>query len=134
METLTTIAIEGFKARLLPIFNETSLDALREFRPWDYPTAAIAAGVGALLASALLYKVGVGLRRLPEKISTPQQRARIEKMREMAQAWLPWLLILSASPVGGVLIMAAGFFALRPIVTALALLGAEILWRASPLL
>lgn len=129
-----TLLQEAFIARLLPMFKETTLTALRHFAPEKYPDAVWFAAAGALLASLLLYFIGVWLRRLPEKVSTEAQRARIEKMRVVAHEWLPWLLILSATPFGGVLIMAAGFFALRPFVAAAAIVAAEVLWRIAPLL
>jgi membrane protein YqaA with SNARE-associated domain len=134
MITFITVFIEGFKARLLPIFNETTLAALREFKPWDYPSAAIAAGIGAVVASAILYAIGIWLRRMPEKVSTPEQKIRIENLRKIAMEWLPWLLILSPTPIGGILIIAAGFFNIPRITAGLAILAAEILWRVTPLL
>jgi membrane protein YqaA with SNARE-associated domain len=134
MSTLTDIASEAFLARLLPFFHhEVTLNAMHAFGE-PPPIAMAAAGAAGLAASAILYGVGVWLRRLPKKISTPEQQARIEKIRGVAVEWLPWLLILVASPVGGLLAIAAGFFAIRPAVAALAMLGGEVLWRISPLL
>ncbi|PZP86061.1 MAG: hypothetical protein DI582_03960 [Azospirillum brasilense] len=134
MEMMVTYLREGFLARLLPAAKETTLQALQQFQPEAYVQASLFAALGALLASALLYAVGVWLRRVPKKVSTEAQQDRIEKLRGAAMHWLPWLLILSPTPVGGMLILAAGFFGLRPFVAALAILGGEILWRASPLL
>lgn len=125
---------EAFLARLLPLYDEVTLAAIGSLRPELYAQAAALAAIGALAASALLYAIGVWLRRMPKKISTEAQQARIETLRGVAQEWLPWLLILSASPVGGVLIIAAGFFAITPWKAALMLVAAEIAWRAAPLL
>jgi len=131
---ITALITEGALARLLPAAKETTLQALQQFQPEAYLQASLFAAMGALLASALLYVVGIWLRRVPRKVSTEAQQARIEKLRSTAMDWLPWLLILSPTPIGGILILAAGFFGLRPLVAALAILGGEILWRASPLL
>lgn len=134
MNQIMTLFQEAFMARLLPLFHETTLGALRNFHPEKYTSLVWAAAAGALAASALLYAVGIWLRRMPAKISTEHQHARIEKLRAAAFEWLPWLLILSPTPVGPVLIMAAGFFGLRPFVAGAAILGGEVLWRIAPLL
>lgn len=126
--------IDGALHRLLPYHHEVALNALRQFDLTAYQTHAPFAAAGALLASALLYAIGIWLRRLPGKISTEAQQARIEKLRAVAMEWLPYLLILSPTPMGGVLIMAAGFFGLRPLVAGMAILAAEIAWRVAPLL
>lgn len=131
---VTTLVSEAFLARLLPMYDEVTLNAIRSLRMVDYPPAAIVSAVGALAASAVLYAVGIWLRRLPKKVSTDAQQERVAAMRAVAHEWLPWLLILSASPVGGILIMAAGFFAIRPWKVALMLVAAEIAWRAAPVL
>ncbi len=127
------IFIQGFLARLL-YQHELTITAIRQFQPERYPLAALAAGLGALLASAILYAIGIWLRRLPDKISTDEQKNRIALLRAVAVQWLPWLLILSPSPIGGILIISAGFFAIRPTIAALAITAAEVLWRVSPLL
>lgn len=126
------ILIEGFVARLLPFNHEVTLNAMRQFQPEHYAAGAVVAGAGALAAMAVYYAIGVWLRRLPAKVSTEEQQARIEKIRLAATGWLPWLLILSPTPVGGVLVMAAGFFVIRPWVAAAAITAAEVLWRVSP--
>jgi membrane protein YqaA with SNARE-associated domain len=131
---ITALMTEGVLARLLPAAKETTLQALQQFQPEAYLQASAFAAAGALLASALLYMVGIWLRRVPKKVSTEAQQARIEKLRGVAMEWLPWLLIFSPTPIGGMLILAAGFFGLRPVVAALAIIGGELLWRASPLL
>ena len=125
---------EAFLARVLPIFREMILDAERTLQPDAYPAHAAIAAVGALVASVLRYLFGIWLRRIPAKVSTPEQHARIEKMQAPAKHWLPYLLILSPTPFGPALIMAAGFFKLQPWVAAAAIIAAELLWRASPYL
>lgn len=125
---------EAFLHRLLPLFHETTLTAIRSLRPDDYVMSAAVAGIGALAASALLYAMGIWLRRLPERISTESQRARIEILRLYANEWLVWLLILSPTPFGGILIISSGFFAISKVRAALAITAAELLWRLSPLL
>lgn len=134
MSTLTDIFTEAFLHRLLPYQHELALGALRSFNHAAYVQQLWLAGAGALVASALLYAVGIWLRRMPEKVSTDPQRARIEKIRIVATTWLPWLLILAPTPVGGILVMAAGFFAISPLRAGTMILAAEILWRVSPLL
>lgn len=125
---------EAFLTRLLPIFHEVTLGALRNFHPEQYPLNALIAAIGALAASLILFWIGVGLRRMPERVSTAEQQARIETMRAGAQHWLPWLLILSPTPMGVILIIAAGFFRVKPMVAAAAIVAAEILFRLSPLI
>lgn len=129
-----SIITEAFVARLLPVFHEVTLPAILNLHPMEYPLAAAVAGVGGIAAAALLYVIGVWLRRMPERVSTEAQRTRIESLRATARSWLPWLLILAPTPFGGVLVMAAGFFAIRPLVAAIAIIAAEVAWRASPLM
>jgi membrane protein YqaA with SNARE-associated domain len=126
------LIIEGFVHRLLPFYEEVTLGAIRGFNEADYPQAAAAAGVGALLASLALYGIGIWLRRLPKKISTDAQQDRIAALRKLAHEWLPYLLILSPTPIGGILIIAAGFFAIKPWMAAGMIILAEIAWRAAP--
>lgn len=126
--------LDAFAHRLLPIFRELELNAMVGMSPVGYEVYVVAAGLGAIIASAILYAIGVWLRRMPERISTPEQRERIEKIRGVATEWLPWLLILSPTPFGGVLIIAAGFFAIRKEVAALMIIVAEVVWRFSPML
>jgi membrane protein YqaA with SNARE-associated domain len=128
------IFTEAFMTRLLPLFNEVTLGATRHFQPEHYPLNALLAAAGALTASVLLFLFGIWLRRMPDRVSTDAQKNRIKKMQIAAGSWLPWLLILSASPIGGALIMAAGFFRMRPAVAAAAIIAAEVLWRISPLI
>lgn len=125
---------EAFQARLFPAFHETTLGAIRHFQPEEYISYAILAAIGALLASVSLYAIGVWLQRLPAKISTPEQQSRIALLRVFADQWLVWLLILAPSPIGGMLIVAAGFFQVTVLRATFAILAAEVLWRASPLL
>jgi membrane protein YqaA with SNARE-associated domain len=129
-----SIITEAFVARLLPVFHEVTLPAILNLHPTEYPLAAAVAGVGGVAAAALLYLLGVWLRRMPERVSSDSQRARIEKMRAKAHEWLPWLLILAPTPIGGMLVVASGFFAIRPLVAAIAIIAAEVLWRASPVM
>jgi membrane protein YqaA with SNARE-associated domain len=134
MNQAFAIFIEAFLTRLLPIYHEVTLGAVKALQPQSYPAMAAIAGGGALPASAVLYGIGVLLRRMPEKVSTEEQQVRIKKMQGAAKGWLPWLLILSPTPVGGILIIAASFFRLSPLVIVLAILSAEVLWRISPML
>lgn len=131
MDSLT-IFKEALLTRLLPLFNEVTLGAIRHLQPENYALGAVIAAAGALFASVLLYLFGVWLRRMPERVSTEEQQARVCGMQQSARKWLPWLLILAPTPIGGALIMAAGFFRLHPAVTAAAVIGAELLWRISP--
>lgn len=132
MEQTFIIFKEAFFARLLPIFQEVALTAEKNFHAEHYGVHSIVAAVGALLASALLFLFGVWLRRIPRKISTAEQQARVEKMQGVAHEWLPWLLILSPMPVGSMLIIAAGFFRTRPRLAIFVIVVAEIIWRALP--
>lgn len=128
------IFIQAFLARLVPIYHERVLGAIRHFHFEEYPPNAAFAAIGALLALLVWYGVGVWLRRMPERVSTEEQRARIEAMRAAAQEWLPWLLILSPTPLGGVVVMASGFFRLRPRNVAAIVMASEVLFRAIPYL
>jgi membrane protein YqaA with SNARE-associated domain len=128
------IFTEAFLARLLPVYSEVTLGAIRHFTLGEYPANAALAAVGGLLALAVYYGVGVWLRRMPERSSTEVQRARIEAMRKAAHEWLPWLLVLSPTPLGGVVVMAAGFFRLRLAMVFLVVIASEILFRAIPYL
>lgn len=125
---------EAFLHRLLPFHHEVTLAAIRSLRIEDYPVAAFYAGVGALAASLLIYGIGIAMRRMPDRFSNESQQARVEYLRATAHAWLPWLLILSASPMGGLLALAAGFFGIKPWKVVAMLLIAEIAFRAAPLL
>jgi membrane protein YqaA with SNARE-associated domain len=123
---------EAFLARLVPVFSEVTLGAIRHFQLESYPVPALVAALGGLSACAVFYGLGTLLRRLPERGSTPEQRARIERMRPVAREWLPWLLVLSPTPVGGVLVMAAAFFRLDWRMVAAVLIAAETVFRAMP--
>lgn len=128
------IFTEAFIARLLPMFHEVTLGAIRNLQFELYPANALLAGLGGLLALAVYYVVGVWLRRMPERVSSDEQRARIDAMRGAANEWLPWLLILSPTPVGGVVVMAAGFFRMRAAMVVVIATGSEMLFRAMPYL
>ena len=128
------IFTEAFTSRLLPLFDEVTIAAIRQFHPEEYPLDAVIAGLGALCASALLYGFGVWLRRMPQRISTEEQRTRVAKLEKHLCGWLPYLLILSPTPVGNAIIIASGFFCMRPRTAGIMILLAEIIWRASPLL
>lgn len=134
MISLFDIFQEAFLHRLLPFFQEVSLSALRGFQPQAYGHVVWAAALGGLVASALCYGIGIALQRVPAKVSNEAQHARIESMRTVSRAWLPWLLILTPLPVGGMLAMASGFFAIRPWVAGGMVVVAEVLWRVSPLM
>ena len=128
------IFFQAFLARLLPVFHEVALSAVRHFKLEEYPANAAIAALGALLASALLYAIGVWLRRMPERVSTEAQRAKIENMRGVAREWLPWLLVLAPTPLGGVVILAAAFFRLNATMVAAIIFVTEIVFRAMPYL
>lgn len=134
MEQTLTIFTEAFATRLLPFYSEVTLCALRQFHPQDYPLHAAIAGAGALVASVLLYLFGMWLRRMPERVSTEVQQARVARLQVRASGLYPWVLILAPLPIGGAIILAAGFFRVRPLTVALALIAAEVLWRISPVL
>ncbi len=134
MNDYLTVFQEALLMRLMPVFQEMTLPAIQRFHPDQYPSLAVLAGMAALLGSVVLYGFGVWIRRWPERISTEAQQARIESMRSIARQWLPYLLVLSPTPLGGILIVAAGFFRLTPIVAGLAIVAAEVLWRISPML
>ncbi len=128
------IFVEAFLTRLLPIYSEVTLGAIRHLTFEQYPQNAALAAVGALVASVLLYALGVWLRRLPERVSTDEQRARIESMRKGAGELLPWLLVFSPLPIGGIFIIAAAFFRLAPVRVAAIVGASEALFRAMPYL
>ena len=128
------VLTQAFLARALPIFHEVLLNAIRNFHFEQYPTNAVLAGMGSVLALAMYYFLGIWLRRWPERVSTDEQRVRIEAMRKGARAWLPWLLILSPTPLGGVVVMASAFFRLPYRLVLAIVIAAEILFRAMPYL
>lgn len=128
------IFTEAFTTRLLPLFDEVTLNAIRNFHPDQYLANVPLAMAGALSASVLLYLFGVWLRRMPERISTPEQRERVQRLETKLCGWMPFLLILSPTPIGNALIIAAGFFCMRPWLAAAMIFLAEVLWRVSPLM
>ncbi len=130
----TQVIAEAFRARLLPMGQELTLGAIRQFHRVDYPAYAALAALGGLLGSALLYALGLWLRRMPERVSTPEQRLRIEQLRGVAKEWLPWLLVLSPTPLGGMMTLAAGFFRLSPKLVFAVILTSEAVFRAMPYL
>ena len=125
---------EAFVARLVPVYHEVTLGAIRHFHFEAYPVNALLAGLGGLLASTVLYALGVWLRRWPERVSTEEQRARIERMRAGAGELLPWLLVFAPLPMGGILVVAAAFFRLRPRLVAAIVVISEVFFRAMPYL
>lgn len=125
---------EGFLTRLVPVNNEVMLNAIRNFHFEEYGTNAALAAAGALLALLVYYGIGIWLRRMPAKVSTPEQIAKVEKLRATANYWLPWLLVLAPTPLGGVVVMAAGFFEIAGKKVLAIVIAAEILWRAMPYL
>jgi membrane protein YqaA with SNARE-associated domain len=132
MSNQTDIVAEAFLARLVPIFHEVTLGAIRHFQFENYAPNAALAALGGLAAAAVLYAIGVWLRRMPERVSTDAQQVKIEKLRAVAHEWLPWLLVLAPTPVGGVLVMAAGFFRLNPRLAWAVILLSEMVFRAMP--
>ncbi len=124
---------QAFVARLLPSAHEVLLPAIRNFHFGQYPLNAALAALGALTASVVLYFLGVLLRRWPERgLNTDEKRAQMVSVRAKAQSIIPWLLVFAPLPVGGMIIIAAGFFRLRPLQVALILAVAEIIYRAMP--
>jgi membrane protein YqaA with SNARE-associated domain len=57
------ILIQAFTSRLLPIYSEVTLGAIRHFKFEEYPANAAIAAIGGLAAAAVLYAIGVWLRR-----------------------------------------------------------------------
>lgn len=128
------IFTEAFLARLVPVYHEVTLAAVRQFHFEQYPENAVLAAVGGLLASVIFYLLGIFLRRMPERVSTEEQQQRIVAMRKTAHGWLPYLLVLAPTPVGGVVVMAAAFFRMKPSLVLVIVLATEALWRAMPYL
>lgn len=128
------IFTQAFIARLIPSAHEVMLPAIRNFHFEQYPQNAAMAAWGALTASVILYFIGMLLRRWPERASTDEKRAQMENVRTKAQSIVPWMLVFAPLPVGGMIIIAAGFFRLRPAKVAIILLASEALYRAMPYL
>ncbi len=133
-ESILIAAKEAFFARMMPVFSEVSIDAIARFKRAEYFEHALAAGLASLVAYAILYLIGTRMRALPKHVSTPEQRERIDIMAVHAGFWLPYLLVLAPSPFGTVVLLAAGFFAMRPWKVALIVSGAEIVWRLLPII
>ena len=126
---------QAFIARLIPSSHEVLLAAIRNFHFEQYPLNAAMAAWGALTASVILYFLGMLLRRWPERAGgSAEQREHIARMRAQAQGIIPWLLVFAPLPVGGMIIIAAGFFRLRPARVAAILVASELLYRAMPYL
>lgn len=132
-EFTLTVFKEALFSRLMPVSGETTIEALSKLQPEAYLPEALAAAAGAMIAYVILYVVGWRMRALPARISNEAQQERIAKLEKPAREWLPYLLILSPTPLGTVLLLAAGFFRLKPVITAFIVLVAELFWRASPL-
>ena len=49
------VLTQAFLARALPIFHEVLLNAIRNFHFEQYPTNAVLAGMGSVLALAMYY-------------------------------------------------------------------------------
>lgn len=124
---------EALFSRLMPVFHETTINAVVKLRPDTYPQEALVAAVGACIAYAILYLIGWRMCALPARVSTESQQVRIAAMEKPVRDWLPYALILAPTPFGTVLLLAAGFFRLSPVLTASVVLCAELFWRASPL-
>lgn len=129
MSELMIVMKEALFARLMPIYSEVTLTASATLKPEQYPLYAAAAIAAAMIAYAILYILGVRMRRLPARFSTDAQRARIESLEAHARYWLPYLLVLAPTPLGTVLVLAAGFFNIRPWLVAGVVLAAELLFR-----
>ena len=125
---------QAFLHRLLPYKHEVTLNAMRHLDITAYKAHAPAAAAGALLASVILYAIGIWLRRMPARVSTESQQDRIQHLRTIADRWLPYLLILAPMPIGGIIIVAAGFFGTRVWLVTVVLIAAEAAWRLSPFL
>ena len=135
MDEIIIIFQEALLTKLLPLFNEVTLIAILHFWPTSqYLEAALVAAAGAFAGSVILYGIGIWLRRMPEKVSTPAQQKRVMRMQKDAHQWLPWLLVLAPTPFGTAIIMAAGFFRIKPWIATSIIVASEILWRASPLI
>lgn len=128
------VVSEAFLARLAPIYSEVTLGAVRHLKFEEYPAHAALAAFGGLTALVLYYVAGILLRRMPERVSTEEQQARIEAMRKAAGGWVPYLLILAPTPVGGVVVMATAFFRYKLAIAVPIILAAEVLFRAMPYL
>ncbi len=123
------VAKEALFQRLMPVFNEIHLGAIEAFSSKPALSLVLAAMAGAMIAYAFLYFLGIRMRRLPERISTDAQRERIAALGKEAKFWLPYTLILAPTPLGTVLVIAAGFFGIRWWWVALITLAAECAWR-----
>ena len=128
------IFTQAFLAQLIPTQHEVLLGAIRHFQFAQYPQNAALATLGALGACLVLFGIGILLRRLPERVSTPEPQQRIVAVRGKAQDILPWLLVFAPLPVGGLVVIAAGFFRVKPVNVALILIASETLYRAMPYL
>lgn len=132
-EFTVSVFKEALFSRLMPVFRETTIDAVAKLQPDAYPQEALVAAVGAVIAYVMLYIIGWRMRALPARVSTEAQKTRIASMEKPAREWLPYALILAPTPFGTVLLLAAGFFRLKPVLAALVVLVSELFWRASPL-
>lgn len=128
------VFFEAFLARLLPFYHEVTLAAIERLSFAEYPANAALAALGGILALGVYYGAGIFLRRLPERVSTEAQQARIETLRRVAREWLPWLLVLSPTPIGQVFVMAAGFFRLNGRLVWAVIVASEAVFRAMPYL
>lgn len=129
MSDIILVMKEALFARLMPLYSEITITASATLKPEHYPLYAAAAIAAAMVAYALLYLLGMRMRRLPARYSTDEQRARIAALEAHARYWLPYLLVLAPTPLGTVLLLAAGFFSIRPWLVAFVACAAELLYR-----
>lgn len=113
MDAHFVVAKEALFQRLMPIYGEVQLGAIEAFSSKPSLSVVAAAIAGAMLAYVVLYVLGVRMRALPEKHSSEEQKIRIAALEKKAHFWLPYLLILAPTPLGTVVLLAAGFFCIR---------------------
>lgn len=137
--TLVDVFKEALFARLMPAFSETTLDAIVQFKANRadflsiYFQHAFYAMLGACLAYAILFVIGHRMRAISERSGNEEQKARIDAMGRSFRGWAALLLVLAPTPLGTVIVLAAGFLRVRIWIFALIVCAAELFWRLSPL-
>lgn len=126
---------EAILHRLWPPSGEITLGAIAHLQPQAYAQAALAAGLGGMVANLLLYGLGRLLRKVPPPAQTPQQVATAARLQQCGHRYLPVIAVIAALvPAGGVAVLLAGYCRGRPAITLLCALAGEMLSRAWPLL
>lgn len=129
-DMLGAVFTEALFARLLPVNYETTIDAMANFATDETLLQhLLAAALGAIVAYGILYWVGTRMRKLPERVSSPEERERVAALGRKAKFFLPFLLVLSPTPFGTVILVACGFFRLNPWLTFAIAIAAELAWR-----